>query len=446
MPVPPPLPAPAVRSRRRLRRWRAHAAEREFLRGLVLSLNLLTGSRRREAAQPSPETRATEEQQRHLVRLGRGCRRFARLGRTPGRELGRFWPKATDLHQELAALERDFGSLALELDGYSAPGRDSTAASGPAGPEPNTGGASSSDGDLPPPPAEPRRDRKTGTVVCDLVASRVKWARGPSFDPRPYLSDLELAAAYDDPEVLQLAGRRPAHPAGKIHAAPSEFASFLKKWDAVGSLLLLPARASPKALRCGAFGVPKDADSERFIINPMAVNSTMRRVSRWCSSLSPGALLCSLVLRPGRGVLINSDDLRDFYHSFAVNPVRARRNAFNVVFPASTFEGFAAWRPELAGLDVVPCLNTLGMGDSLAVEIAQASHLGLLRACGAGRPEHFVRYGAPFPRGPLYELLAIDDHVVLEDVALNSFPSRAAADDSIDDLVLSVGGAPRPPG
>ena len=116
--------------------------------------------------------------------------------------------------------------------------------------------------------------------------------------------------------------------------------------------------------------------------------------------------------------MIDSDDLRDFYHSFTVSPTRARRNAFNIVYPASAFEGYAAYRAELAGLDVVPCLNTLGMGDCLAVELAQAAHLGLLRACGAGRPEHFVRYGSPFPRGPLYEFLAIDDHVALEEIPL----------------------------
>merc|ERR1712015_388017 len=149
----------------------------------------------------------------------------------------------------------------------------------------------------------------------------------------------------------------------------------------------------------------------------------MRKVSRWCPSLSPGSLLCALVLPPGRGLLIGSDDLRDFYHSFVVGAVRAKRNAFNVVFPAAAFESFAAYRPELAGLDVVPCLNTLGMGDSLAVEIAQAAHLGLLRRIGAGLSGQLVRYGSPFPQGPLYELLAIDDHAVLEECPLSALSS-----------------------
>ena len=158
----------------------------------------------------------------------------------------------------------------------------------------------------------------------------------------------------------------------------------------------------------------------------MAVNSTMRKVSRQCSSLSPGALLCSLVLPSGRGLL--SDDLRNFYHSFHAGPRRAARNAFNVVFRAKVFEGFAAYRPELADGDVVPCLNTLGMGDCLAVELAQATHLGLLRSCGAGRAEHYVRYGAPFPRGPLYELLAIDDRVMIEEFDLQSLGAKNLLD------------------
>ena len=68
----------------------------------------------------SRETEPSEEQRRHLQRLGRGCRRFARLGRTPGSELGRFWPKATDLHEELAQVERELGALASAAGGYGA--------------------------------------------------------------------------------------------------------------------------------------------------------------------------------------------------------------------------------------------------------------------------------------------------------------------------------------
>ena len=39
---------------------------------------------------------------------------------------------------------------------------------------------------------------------------------------------------------------------------------------------------------------------------------------------------------------------------------------------------------------------------------------------GCGRAEEFVRYGAPLPRGPAYEFLAIDDHAIVESVPLES--------------------------
>ena len=122
MPVPPPLPQPLTRSRRRLRRWRAHAAEREYQRGLVVALNFLVGVRPRAACDTSREREPTEEQRRHLGRLGQAARRFARLGRVPGCELGRFWPNAANLDGELKDLEADLHTFAATLDEYGVKG------------------------------------------------------------------------------------------------------------------------------------------------------------------------------------------------------------------------------------------------------------------------------------------------------------------------------------
>eukprot|EP00969_Alexandrium_andersonii_P251975 11137106-Alexandrium_andersonii.AAC.1 len=51
------------------------------------------------------------------------------------------------------------------------------------------------------------------------------------------------------------------------------------------------------------------------------------------------------------------------------------------------------------------------MGGNLAVEIANSAHEGVLKKlCGALRPDEQIIYKRPFPRGPFYEMLNIDDH------------------------------------
>ena len=123
----------------------------------------------------------------------------------------------------------------------------------------------------------------------------------------------------------------PSPPPGKLRAKSCEFLALLQKWDSMGSLFFLPTSDCHWRLRCGAFGAPKDPDAEKIIINPTAASSTMRRISRWSSSLSPGSFLCSLVLRFCFGFLLDVDDLLFFvYRSFAVPPTRARRIAVNV--------------------------------------------------------------------------------------------------------------------
>ena len=135
-----------------------------------------------------------------------------------------------------------------------------------------------------------------------------------------------------------------------------------------------------------------------------------------------GFLLIRIQLRDNERLVISGDDLGEFYCTFKVSPARARRNALAVVCDAEDFREFACWDPALAGRRVVPALAALAMGGSLAVELAQASHLGLLQkevgACGASE---LVVYRAPFPRGPFWEILAIDGHVGIQAVSPSTY-------------------------
>ena len=99
-----------------------------------------------------------------------------------------------------------------------------------------------------------------------------------------------------------------------------------------------------------------------------------------------------------------------FTTRFRSPPARARRNALRVQLPSDRFKAFKAWRPDLDGLNVSPCLNALAMGDNMAVEIANSAHEGLLQSFGALRPAEHVIHRQPFPRSPYVEMLNIDDH------------------------------------
>ena len=57
----------------------------------------------------------------------------------------------------------------------------------------------------------------------------------------------------------------------------------------------------------------------------------------------------------------------------------------------------------------------MAMGDALAVEVAQQSHINLLKTRASCMLDgECLQYRAPIPRGPFYELLTIDDHIGLQ--------------------------------
>ena len=60
------------------------------------------------------------------------------------------------------------------------------------------------------------------------------------------------------------------------------------------------------------------------------------------------------------------------------------------------------------------------MGDSLAVEVAQQAHSNVLSTlCHSMRPKEVIRYRHPISRTPFVEMLAIDDHVGIQKIAID---------------------------
>ena len=70
-------------------------------------------------------------------------------------------------------------------------------------------------------------------------------------------------------------------------------------------------------------------------------------------------------------------------------------------------------------------LNTLAMGDSLAVEVGQAAHFAVLRQHAGGMlPRESLLYRHPIPSSSAIELLAIDDHVIIQKLPSSALPSE----------------------
>ena len=201
-----------------------------------------------------------------------------------------------------------------------------------------------------------------------------------------------------------------------MHCSKADLLDLARRWDDLGALHLMPSEQKCWDEAVGMFSVPKDQKYDRLIINPQNLNSRMIGISDFTKSLAPGSLLSLLSLEPHQMFRFSADDLTDFYYTFKVSQTRAERNAFRVRFRPSELEHLKCFRPELHdSSSVLLCLSALAMGDSLAVEVAQQAHHNVLKQLAGSMVLHeTLRYRFPIPRGDTVELLAIDDHVVLQ--------------------------------
>ena len=259
-----------------------------------------------------------------------------------------------------------------------------------------------------------------------VVADRVKWENPPSFRAEEFLDNELVKAAFIDPEVL----RKPVElwpklSGARVQCSRDELLTLARRWDSLGACDLVPASAKNFDEAVGMFSVPKDSQFDRLIINPTVINSRMFKVSDATKTLAPGSMLGLLSLAPNEGFRFCADDLTDFYYTFKVSYNRATRNAFRMKFKSWEVRDLSCYRPEWENQDLLICLATLAMGDSLAVEIAQQSHANVLRKlCGALLDHETLKYRAPCPRGDFIELLAIDDHVGVQRLPLQDIPKE----------------------
>ena len=77
-------------------------------------------------------------------------------------------------------------------------------------------------------------------------------------------------------------------------------------------------------------------------------------------------------------------------------------------------KAFKAYNPQQHFGRCFLALACLAVGDNLAVELAQQSHVEVLRCAGCMLPSQVVSFRRPFPRGSFCELLCVDDHLSVQ--------------------------------
>ena len=263
----------------------------------------------------------------------------------------------------------------------------------------------------------------TATQALPVVAERLSLPdRVQDFDPRPYLSPT-FRHIYEDPDAfLKPEAERPEPIKIRGTASRRELLKVLERWDHLGRLFVCDSSEVRSEDRCELFAVAKDADKDRQILHRKRRNLQERHIQGASRDLPHGVLLCQLPLE-GRYVCACSvDDVKDFYHAYPASEARARSSPVGPVFRPGEVSHLKAFQEALAagrvtqGGRVACCFKGLGMGDHAAVDIAQESHVNLLRSFGAMKEGETLRYRDPVPHPPsgFVEGIMIDDHLGLQ--------------------------------
>ena len=175
-------------------------------------------------------------------------------------------------------------------------------------------------------------------------------------------------------------------------------------------------------LGAGAFPVPKSASVDRFVSSRTPANSQEWSLGASRELLPNACCYAELQLGRHEGVRGSVDDLPDFYRTELCSRDRAQSNQIGHKFEWHELSDFpaAAHFREREGDSFHPShlvravQRTVPMGDLNATDFSQIAHMGVLRAGGACRPDEYLTYRGPVPRGRTWETLQVDDHIVTQ--------------------------------
>ena len=263
----------------------------------------------------------------------------------------------------------------------------------------------------------------SATTALPVVADRLSLpAEVKDFDPRPYLSPL-FRQIYEAPDDFLLPPEdQPLAVKAKGTASRKELVRVFDRWDQLNRLHVCPAREVSSLDRCELFAVYKDDDKDRQILHRNKRNKRECHHQGASKDLPHAVMLCQLPLEDRFVAASSVDDVKDFYHAYAASEARARSSPVGPSFHFSEVCHLKACQDALRDGKIrkddmlACCFQGLGMGDHAAVDIAQESHVNLLRSFGGMRDEETMMYRRPLPYPPTgyYEGIMIDDHLGIQ--------------------------------
>ena len=263
-----------------------------------------------------------------------------------------------------------------------------------------------------------------GMVTAKPIESdRLEFQGEPSFDPSPYLDDLGRGIfLHPIQHSLSPEDSFLDVPLVRIHCSLQERKRLYAKLDSSSRLGMVGSSEVVSGYQAGLFAVAKDLCKDRLIFDSRPFNNLEVVPGRWVRGMASIAPLLDLQLSIDDVCLINSTDLRDFYYGFKISHERMIRNSLVGPVAVSECRHFRCYRPELESEGFCYLsLNSLAMGDSQAVEIAQTAHLGLLVQRGLITKSNLLTMNGSVPRSPTFAGVVIDDLVVFEVMLRSQF-------------------------
>eukprot|EP00438_Fugacium_kawagutii_P028399 Skav205712 [mRNA] locus=scaffold608:43274:44422:- [translate_table: standard] len=210
----------------------------------------------------------------------------------------------------------------------------------------------------------------------------------PSFDPSDLLAEPHRTV-FKDPVSKAIApgDSMKTPPKVRLHANPDQAWSFLQLLDRRHRLTLAPAEKVRESHLAGAFGLVKDLEKDRLIIDARPANELEATLNTWTRTMGSVQAFLQHEIFPGYCMYFSGTDLKDFYYAFRITSRRAHRNALKYALTQAQAKRFQCYTDELQHSSVLyPCLSTMAMGDNNAVELGQCSHLNIGLQVGAIHP------------------------------------------------------------